>query len=346
MKAFVATVALLSGFAVLPAMAAPQGGGDSGKAGAPAKSAAPAKAGAPAKAAAAAPEAPAIDWSGIAGKEVVLFYPGQSSWEWALTQSDHGGAPKFREGKNCGECHIGEEKAMGGTLVSGKKNEPTPIAGKPGSIAATIKFAHDAQRLYVHLDIAEGSQPDAKQDPKFATKVTMMLDDGKVAEAGRAGCWGTCHEDLVTMPSGEGAERTKYLARSRAKMSRQGGGDALKPAEDLAKFRANGEFLEYWQAKLDAGSAQAANGTVLEKRAEATPAAVTAQASPTNGGWSVTLSRKLTQGDGYKDIVAGKTYTVGFAIHAGHTARRFHYVSFARSLVLDQGTADFVAAAK
>ena len=29
--------------------------------------------------------------------------------------------------------------------------------------------------------------------------------------------------------------------------------------------------------------------------------------------------------------------------YSGHTAKRFHYVSFERSLVLDQGSADFVA---
>ena len=32
-----------------------------------------------------------------------------------------------------------------------------------------------------------------------------------------------------------------------------------------------------------------------------------------------------------------------FAIHAGHTAHRFHYVSYERSLMLNSGTADLVA---
>ena len=289
----------------------------------------------------------AVDWAGVPGKEVVLFYPGQSSWEWALTESSHSGGPKFRDGKNCIECHKGEEKTMGALLVSGKKNEPAPIAGKPGFIVATVKFAHDADRLYAHLDFAEGTQPDAKMDAATATKVTMILNDGKVAEATRAGCWGTCHDDLATMPSAGGKERTKYLARSRVKITRSGGGDELKPDAELAKLRADGQFLEYWQARLNPGAAATAiDGMILEKRQENSPASVTAEATSANGTWSVTLSRKMTLGGMHKDFAAGKTYSVGFAVHSGHTARRFHYVSFGYSLVVDQGSGDFVAVAK
>lgn len=291
--------------------------------------------------------AAAPDWSSVQGKDVALFYPGQSSWEWVLTPSDHGGAPKFREGKNCVDCHTGEENQMGANLVSGKKNEPTPIAGKPGFVVANVKFAHDAENLYVHLEFSPGGQPDAKQDAKFDTKVTMMLNDGKVAEANRAGCWGACHEDLASMPAAGGAERTKYLARTRAKVTRQGGGDELKPADELGKMRGDGQFLEYWQARLNAGAAAvAADGTIFDKRQENASPRVTADASFAGGKWSVTLSRKLKAGAPYKDIAAGTTYTVGFAIHAGHTAHRFHYVSLSRTFVVDQGTADFVALGK
>jgi hypothetical protein len=298
-------------------------------------------------AAMAATPALAVDWTSVPGKEVVLFYPGQSAWEWVLTPGDHSGAGKFRNGKNCRECHAGEEKAMGAALVSGKKNEPTPIAGKPPFVPATVKFAHDDQKFYVHLEFAEGSQPDAKMDPDFATKVTMMINDGKVAEASRAGCWGTCHDDAAKMPSGGGGDRTKYLGRTRAGMTRTGGGDELKPAQDLANMQADGQYLEYWQARLNPGAAPvAANGILFDKRQEVKPAEVSAEATLANGVWSVTLSRKLIAGAPYKNMVAGKAYTVGFAIHSGHAARRFHYVSFEHSLALDAGSADFVAVKK
>ena len=56
---------------------------------------------------------------------------------------------------------------------------------------------------------------------------------------------------------------------------------------------------------------------------------------------------RLAQASGcyseHKAFVPGKTYTLGFSVHAGHTARRFHYVSLEKTLVLDSGKADFVA---
>ncbi|MBF0562035.1 MAG: cytochrome c-552 precursor [Alphaproteobacteria bacterium] len=295
-----------------------------------------------------------IDWAAVPGKDVTLFYPGQTSWEYILTPTKHEGAPRFKGGKNCVECHTGEEDLLGKKLVTGKINEPTPIPDKPGFLPANIKFAHDATTLYVHLEFADGGQPDAKMDPKYETKVTMMLNQGTLPEAVRAGCWGGCHEDLATMPAADGAERTMYTAGTRAKMSAQGGGDALKPEADLTKLRAEGKTFEYWQARLNAGApAVAVDGTIFDKRVENPTPAVTAEATLAGGKWSVTLSRKLKAGAPYKDLEAGHTYTVGFAIHAGHTARRFHYVSMARTFVVDQQNlvadkvpADFTAAGK
>ena len=290
------------------------------------------------------PALAAVDWSGVAAKDVVLFYPGQSSWEWVMTPTDHEGAEKFRGGKNCHQCHAGDEKTMGDLLVSGKKNEPTPIAGKPGSVEAKVKIAHDDQNLYVHLEFAEGTQPNAAMDKDFATKVTMMLNDGGVPESNRAGCWAMCHDDASTMASANGATRVKYLSKTRAHLSRQGGGDELKPADELAKLTTDGYNLEYWQARLNPGAAAVAvNGGVFSKREETKPTAVSVEASNAGGVWSVTFTRKLNAGGNFKPIVAGKPYTIGFAIHSGHTAKRFHYVSFEHSLVLDQGDADFVA---
>jgi len=286
----------------------------------------------------------AVDWTKVPGKEVVLFYPGQSPWEWVLSQTDHSGAVKFKDGKNCHACHDGEEKSMGATLVSGTKNEPAPIAGKPPFIAATVKMATEGDQFLVRIEYAEGTQPDIKMDAKYASKVTVMFNDGKVAPANRAGCWAACHDDLRNMPSAGTAGRTKYLAASRAKMTRQGGGEDLVPDDQLAKLRADGVNLEYWQALFNPGAPAAANSfTVLDKREDIKANAVTAEAGPSAGGaWAVTLARKLKAGPPYKDIETGKPYTVGFAIHSGHALGRFHYVSFEYSVILGQGNADFV----
>jgi cytochrome c-type protein NapC len=299
-----------------------------------------------------------IDWKSVPGKEIVLFYPGQSSWEWALTPADMSGADDFRKGtKNCDACHIGEEKTMGPQIVTGAPRvfktgekpsiEPTPIAGKPGFFPATVKFANDGTSLFVHLEFAEGAQPDAKQDAAFATKVTVMFNDGKVSEANRGGCFAACHDDAAGMASAGGATRTKYLPKTRAKLTRQGGGDALKPADDLAKLKADGYFLEYWQARLNPGKpAEAANGAIFDKREQTSPTVVTAEATQSGGTWAVTLSRKLDAGAAFKSFSGPGPYYVAVAIHSGHTAHRFHYVSFERTLAINSGNADFVAVKK
>lgn len=294
----------------------------------------------------AAPPALALDWGSVPAKEVVLFYPGQSSLEWVLS-ADHGGAPKVKNGKACKDCHLGEEKDMGATLVSGSKNEPAPIAGKPAFIPAMVKVAQESGKLHVRLEFKEGTQPNSKMDSDFATKVTMMLDDGKLPEAAQAGCWGTCHEDASKMPAGGAADRSKYLNRTRAKPGRQGAGDEMAAAADLEKMQAAGQVMEYWQARLKPGAAAvAAGGTIFDKRSDAKSSPVTAEATQTGDTWTVTLSRPLSAPAPFKAIEAGKTYNVGFAIHAGHTARRFHYVSLEHTLMLDKGDSDLIAVKK
>lgn len=298
-----------------------------------------------------------IDWASVPGKQVVLFYPGQSAWEWALTQSNMSGATKFmREGKSCADCHDGEEKGMGDHLVSGQPRtfkdgtkpsiEPTPIAGKPGSVTATVKFANDGTNLYVHVDAQLGNQPDAKQDPANDTKVTVMFSAAQTADVVRGGCFAACHNDMTGMPNAAGATRTHYLGGTRVKLSAQGGGDALKPADDLAKSKAAGYFLEDWQARLNPGKpAQAASYIVFDKRDQAS-LPVMAEGTLSGGTLSVTLSSKLAPGGEAIGFASGKTYIVAIAIHGGHTAGRFHYVSLEKTLVINSGNGDFVAVKK
>jgi cytochrome c-type protein NapC len=150
-------------------------------------------------------------------------------------------------------------------------------------------------------------------DDRYAARVTMMLDDGNVKEATRAGCWGTCHDDAAGMASAPvGKEITKYLAASRTKVTRQGGGENFKSPADLDQLLKQGLFVEYWQARLNPGQpAQAADGYILDKRHERTAPIVDADAT-FERPWVVVLSRALKPGrPGYKDVVAGKTYTVG-----------------------------------
>lgn len=279
----------------------------------------------------------ALDWSAVPARNITLFYPAQMSWEIMLTQAQHTGANRFKRDKTCRQCHEGEEAASGKLLVADKTQEPAPIPGKPGSVAASVQMAHDAENLYVRVAFAPGSQPNAGMDPKYEAKIALMFSGPEVPEIVRGGCYAACHIDTASMPLGDkgsGKETTMYLPASRGMITRNGG-DAIKPDFQLAPLYAQGKFAEYWQASLNAGAEPAVTaGAVLEKRTEYPKPAVTATARFENGRWTVTFTRKLAAGAPYKDIAPGRLYTVGFAIHAGHTSRRFHYVSLENTFAL------------
>lgn len=303
-----------------------------------------------------------IDWASVPGKEIVLFAPGQTPWEWVLTQAEMSGAQKFREeGKACTDCHDGDEATMGADLVANKtrmftpsrspayekpSREPNPIAGKPGSITATVKFAHDADTLYVHLDVKDGNQPNAGQDAENATKVTVRFTAAKTPDVTRGGCASACHDDMTGMPSAGDATRTHYLAGTHAKITRQGGGDTLKPDADLAKLKGDGYYLEDWQAKVNPGQPARAAAYVVFAKRDTVALPLTAEASVSAGVTSVTLSGKLSPGGDYLGFSPGTIYHVSFAVHDGHTAGRYHYITLEKSLMLDSGSADFVVLKK
>lgn len=291
----------------------------------------------------------AVDWAGVPEQEVALFYPGQASWEWALTEKDHSGAPKFREGKNCKGCHEGEQADIGAAIVGGEKLEPTPIAGKPGHLLLHVQAARDAERLYFRLRWTGGPPSGTKLDPDVASRVTVMLGTEQVKEAMRAGCWGSCHDDNRGMASAEpDSTRSKYLASSRTKLSRKGGGDNIKSDADLQALLGQGAFLEYWQAKLNPGQpAQPSSGYVLDKRhRHETPVSI-AEATRSGNEWTVVLSGPLASGGpGQLALDPGKKYAVGFAVHDDFADHRFHHVSLEQSLSLDGGPADIVAKAQ
>ena len=272
------------------------------------------------------------------------MYPAQTSWERLMTRERHSGARRYPTGKNCFACHGNiDEHPLGDGLVHAEKfKEPTPIAGKPGAVDVQVKTAHDKDNLYIRLEFDTSKEPDAGMDKDFDTKATIMIDDGRVIEADRAGCWVACHDDAASMSRGRD-NATKYLSE----IFVPDAGAKVKEQAELDTMRSEGKFLEYWQARLNPGAkAVPMDGTILEKRAENMTPIVKVDAARTPAGvWTVTFARKLVAGNGYKDIVPGKTYNIGISIHAGHTAKRFHYVSFERTLVLDTGAADFVAAA-
>ena len=287
-----------------------------------------------------------IEWDGVKSKQVTLFYPGQASWEWVLTKSTHAGAKNFRAGKDCRECHQDEEKDMGNLIVSGKKLEPDPIKGKRGYIDVDVKTAYDKDRFYIQLSWADSKGLTKSKMAKDQSKVTVLFDDGNVKEVKRAGCWGACHDDATHMPSAQhGKNLSIYLSKSRTKITRKGGGENYKSNKALQQLLDDGFYAEYWQAKLNKTEpVSVLDAYILDKRHENESARVKATADLKKGIWTVELSRELIPNSPlYKNIVAGKTYTFGLAIHDAYSHGRHHHVSFNHTFKLDEGTADFIA---
>lgn len=288
--------------------------------------------------------ASAVDWQAVSGQKIVLFYPGQTDWEWLLTE--HEGADKIKAGQACRHCHNDMQAEMGQKLVGGTTLDSTPLIGKPGSIEVVIKAAHDKHNLYLQMSWPGAVQTDGKNYPDYQAMASVMFDDGAVPEISRGGCWGTCHADVNSMSSADsGKDISKYLVKSRSKMSRRGGGDHIKPEAELHDLLAAGRFGEVWQARLNSGQAPVVSSAyILEKRHEHDPVQVTANAQFNNGIWFVEFSRPLVLNrSGFKEISPTKTYTFNFAVHDGYVRGRRHYVSLAYTLRLDDGPADFIA---
>ena len=187
-----------------------------------------------------------IDWSKIPTKSFTLFYPGQSTYDWLLSPDHKKGDKQVAQGKACLSCHEGDEKDLGNKLVKGGSLEPSPIAGKNGTIDLAVQAAHDAESVYfrfqwksnlnregrmhdyVRFDgkqwkwyghdrndkaVRAGEHPALYEDP-----LAIMLDDGKVPQFAQQGCWVTCHAGMRDMPNqavGEPVKKHPLFADSK-----------------------------------------------------------------------------------------------------------------------------------
>lgn len=293
-----------------------------------------------------------IDWAKVPETSTTLFYPGQASFEWIQTGTDHGGARSFlKKGEKCSGCHAEETADMGKKMVTGQKLEPTVIAGKRGSIPLKVKAAFDADTLYMRFEFPVGphnaapNAPGGMMDPDNEVKLAMMVDDGKVDAADRSGCWASCHNDARDMPSapksaGNAAGYvSKYLPESRTAISLKdeprGGWDKLKPQAELETQLKDGKFLDLVRFKSGKGG-QSEDGYVLAERVLKQDGGAAFAGKKTGDTWVVTMTKKLNSGvAGDHVLQAGKTYTVGFAVHDDHSWGRFHHVSLDMRLGLD-----------
>lgn len=347
--------------------------------------AAPAKKQAAAKA---KPEAGAastgLDWSKAPEREIVLFYPGQSSMEWIFKGSEHGGKLPFKNGDRCTECHDKEAADMGKKIVTGEKLEPQVIDGKRGSIPVTVQAMHDADKLYMRFQWPDGEHTPVpfvdggKMDPENPVKLAMMFSDdnkreeddftGSVLYSGRAGCWGTCHHDAVGMPDAPKQEDidaygqkeqvdmtkgiSKYLTESRTKVEvagrrgkKRGGWNKLKSPEEIQAELDAGKFMDL--IRYQTGTKKSENGYILAERVMSGGQEVQFVANLENGMWTVEMIRDLKSGQpGDINLELDKLYNFGFAIHDDYTNGRFHHVSLGYKLGFDSDQAEVNAVAK
>lgn len=320
-----------------------------------------------------------INWSGITPSELTLFYPGQSSMEWILKGSDHGGKRAFVTGDRCFDCHQDEEKDIGSLIVSGDKVEPTPIPGKRGSIPIKVQAAHDANNLYMRFQWADGKHAavpfaeNGKMDPVNPMKLAIMLttddeDGSKVEYADRAGCWQSCHHDAKNMPDAPDASTlsgsslaknldlstgvTKYLKESRSDIEiegkdgkKRGGWDKLKDQAEIKAALESGKFMDLLRYK--SGTGESEDGYILAERVMTGGQGVNFTGNLKDGVWTVLMTRKLTS-DKAGDISMSKDklYNIGFAIHDDFSNSRFHHVSLGLKLGFDNEDAEINAIGK
>ena len=317
-----------------------------------------------------------VDWSAIEAREVTLFYPGQTSMEWVLKGSDHGGKRAFVKGDRCLECHEDEEVDIGDLIVVGDKAEETVIPEKRGSILVNIQAAHDADNLYMRFQWEDAEHAPVpfvdggKMDPENPIKLAVMLatdseDDPKVEYAERSGCWQSCHHDANYMPhqpdeatlaSSPLASRldlslgfTKYLKESRTEIEidgkdgkQRGGWDKLKSEAEIQAAMENGSFMDLLRYK--SGSGESEDGYILEQRVMSGGQGVNFTGSLVDGVWTVEMVRKLTSDQpGDISMSSDQWYNIGFAIHDDYSSSRFHHVSLGFKLGFDDEEAEINA---
>ena len=317
-----------------------------------------------------------VDWSAIEPKQVTLFYPGQTSMEWMLKGSDHGGKRAFVTGDRCFECHEDEEVDIGDLIISGDKAEPTPIPGKRGSIVVNIQAAHDTDNLYLRFQwedtehVAIPFIDGGKMDPDNPMKLAIMLatdseDNPKVEYAERSGCWQTCHHDVNYMPhqpdkalltSSPLAARldlsngfTKYLKESRSAIEidgkdgkKRGGWDKLKGEAEIQAALDNGSFMDLLRYK--SGSGESEDGYILAERVMSGGQGVDFTGRLDDGIWTVEMTRKLVSDKpGDISMSSDQWYNIGFAIHDDYSSSRFHHVSLGLKLGFDDEDAEINA---
>ncbi len=172
-----------------------------------------------------------IDWSKVPASKLTLYYPGQSSYEWLVSDAHKGAAKETKRGDACVSCHDAsdEEELQGRKILKGGHPlEPIALPGKNGHVDLNVQAAYDDKNAYLRFQWktngkgpghdypgyrfdgkewksygAQRLHPNTvagKTPPVYEDRMSFMLDDGKVPGFANQGCWLTCHDGERTMP--------------------------------------------------------------------------------------------------------------------------------------------------
>ena len=251
-----------------------------------------------------------INWTKIPTINVPLFYPGQSSMEWLISSAHEGAGSRVKRGDACVSCHDEKdaEKELGEKLVKAGPLEPMPVKGKEGYKDLKVQAAYDEKNAYLRFQWKtqnpypgtehqylrfDGKEwkvwgfpkldkivQDRQMQALYEDRMSIMIDDGKVAGFGKQGCWLTCHDgerdmknqftkqevaDNALLTAVKKKDVRKYVPESRTNGYDWKSG---KPLEEIHKIKAAGGFLDLiqWRAHRSYPVGMADDGYVLEWR--------------------------------------------------------------------------------
>jgi len=252
----------------------------------------------------------AINWDKIPATKVALFYPGQSSYQWLRDPNKHKGAAKeTARGDACTSCHDDEteEATQGAKILNGKhplEPEVAVLKGKPGHIDMKVQAAYDDKNAYLRFQwkaqvmgtehpyqrfdgkewkkygetIWNKNVKEGKTPALYESRLSVILDDGKVPGFAKQGCWQTCHDGMIDMPGeakkddlakisvlSKKSDLRKFIAASRNDPMDW---KSVKSAEEIAKMKDAGIFLELmqWRGARSHPAGMTDDGYALEYR--------------------------------------------------------------------------------
>ena len=255
----------------------------------------------------------------LSTREVTLFYPGMADSGW-LTR-DHPGSQPLRQGRNCQQCHRGEEASMGQAQAG---DSSTPAR------EVTVAFARDDRELDITLQWT---------GPENDSAISLMWDDGGSEAFRRGGCFAACHSDLPGMSRDRGQGTAKYLGSSRAQRERLGQPSLLKSPEELAEQLAAGDFVEMWRVQLADGTLKTAR--VLANVSWEATNLIQINKTYSNGQWTVALTVPLNNTNSPKPFTPDGKYTFGIALHWAVSSGGGHWVSLPLTMSFGGDETDF-----